>query len=91
MTNSILFFWIIAGTLQGVITPDIVYGFPVFDYFRYWIVHLGLLITMFYATFVFNIRPKFSRRSFISKALIDQSMFVSDVIVQSLESEMEVL
>ena len=56
---EILFFWIVAGTLQGVITPDIAEGFPVFDYFRYWIVHLGLLIVMFYATFVFNVRPKF--------------------------------
>ncbi len=55
---EILLFWIIAGTSQGVITPDIADGFPAFDYFRYWIVHLGLLIIIFYATFVFNMRPK---------------------------------
>lgn len=56
---EILVFWIIAGTSQGVITPDIAEGFPVFDYFRYWAVHLGLLIIIFYATFVFDMRPKF--------------------------------
>jgi len=56
---ELLLFWIIAGTSQGVITPDIVEGFPVFDYFRYWVVHLGLLIIIFYATFVFDMRPKF--------------------------------
>ena len=56
---EILLFWIISGTMQGVITPDIVEGFPVFDYFRYWTVHLGLLIIIFYATFVFNMRPRF--------------------------------
>jgi hypothetical integral membrane protein (TIGR02206 family) len=55
---EILLFWIIAGTTQGIITPDILEGFPAFDYFRYWIVHLGLLIIIFYATFVFNMRPK---------------------------------
>lgn len=55
---EILLFWIIAGTSQGVITPDIADGFPAFDYFRYWIVHLGLLIIIFYTTFVFNMRPK---------------------------------
>ncbi|MCK7592013.1 TIGR02206 family membrane protein [Subsaxibacter sp. CAU 1640] len=55
---EILVFWIIAGTLQGVITPDIEEGFPTFDYFRYWIVHLGLLIIIFYATFVFGMTPK---------------------------------
>ena len=54
---EILFFWIVAGTFQGVITPDIPLGFPTFDYFRYWTVHLGLLIVMFYFTFVLNMRP----------------------------------
>ncbi|WCO02405.1 YwaF family protein [Psychroserpens ponticola] len=57
---EILVFWIIAGTLQGVITPDIVEGFPSFDYFRYWIVHLGLLSIIFYAVFVFEMKPRFN-------------------------------
>ncbi|WP_189360214.1 YwaF family protein [Algibacter mikhailovii] len=55
---ELLLFWIIGGTLQGVLTPDIQEGFPSFDYFRYWTVHLGLLIIIFYATFVFDYRPK---------------------------------
>lgn len=56
---EILLFWIIAGTSQGVITPDIPIGFPSFDYFRYWIVHLGLLIIIFYAIFVLKMKPTF--------------------------------
>lgn len=55
---EILVFWIIGGTLQGVLTPDIAVGFPSFDYFRYWIVHLGLLSIIFYFIFVFKMRPK---------------------------------
>jgi len=55
---EILVFWIIGGTLQAVVTPDIASGFPSFDYFRYWVVHLGLLVVVFYATFVFRMRPK---------------------------------
>ncbi|MBU2941010.1 TIGR02206 family membrane protein [Lacinutrix sp. C3R15] len=55
---EVLLFWIIAGTSQGVITPDIAEGFPSLDYFRYWIVHLGLLIIVFYATIVLRMRPK---------------------------------
>lgn len=55
---EVLVFWIIGGTLQAVITPDIALGFPSFDYFRYWIVHLGLLIIIFYTTFVFGLQPK---------------------------------
>lgn len=68
---EILVFWIIAGTLQGVITPDIAEGFPTFDYFRYWVVHLGLLIIIFYATFVFGMRPKLKSvfKSFFSLQL----------------------
>jgi len=54
---EILLFWIIAGTSQAVITPDIPEGFPSLNYFRYWIIHLGLLFVIFYATFVFGMRP----------------------------------
>ncbi|NRD21088.1 TIGR02206 family membrane protein [Winogradskyella eckloniae] len=54
---EILVFWIIGGTLQAVITPDITTGFPSFDYFRYWIVHLGLLSVIFYFIVVFKMRP----------------------------------
>lgn len=55
---EILVFWIIAGTTQGIITPDIAVGYPSFDYFRYWTVHLGLLLIIFYAIFVFGMKPK---------------------------------
>ena len=54
---EILLFWIIAGTSQAVVTPDIPFGFPSFDYFRYWIAHLGLLAIIFYAIFVLKMRP----------------------------------
>jgi hypothetical integral membrane protein (TIGR02206 family) len=56
---EILVFWIIAGTTQGIVTPDIAEGFPSFDYFRYWMVHLGLLIVIFYYISVFKLKPKF--------------------------------
>ncbi|WP_296382298.1 TIGR02206 family membrane protein [Winogradskyella sp.] len=54
---EILIFWIIGGTLQAVITPDITDGFPSFDYFRYWIAHLGILVIIFYFIFVFKMKP----------------------------------
>ncbi|EPR70129.1 putative ABC transporter, permease protein [Winogradskyella psychrotolerans RS-3] len=54
---EVLVFLIIGGTLQGVITPDIANGFPSFDYFRYWTVHLGLLSIIFYFIFVFKMKP----------------------------------
>jgi hypothetical integral membrane protein (TIGR02206 family) len=79
---EILVFWIIGGTLQAVITPDIALGFPSFDYFRYWIVHLGLLIIIFYATYVFNMRPKF--KSVFKSFLALQVYVVLMVIINKL-------
>ena len=75
---EILLFWIIAGTLQGVITPDIAEGFPTFDYFRYWVVHLGLLIIVFYATFVFGMRPKFKS---IFKSIFALQLYVAMMVI----------
>ena len=54
---EILLFWIIIGTSQGVITPDIVLGFPSFDYIRYWVVHLGLLTIIAYAIVILKMKP----------------------------------
>lgn len=54
---EILLFWIIAGTTQAIATPDIAVGFPSFEFFRYWIVHLGLVVVILYATLVLNYKP----------------------------------
>lgn len=75
---EILLFWIIAGTLQGVITPDIAEGFPSFDYFRYWVVHLGLLIIVFYATLVFRMRPTFKS---IFKSILALQLYVAMMVI----------
>ena len=44
---EILFFLILAGTLQSLITPS-EYNFLNFTFFRYWFVHSGLVIFMLY-------------------------------------------
>lgn len=65
---EILLFWIIAGTTHGVITPDIANNFPDLDFFRYWIAHIGLIIIILYATFVFKMKPTLKSvfKSFLS-------------------------
>ncbi|MGB5418629.1 TIGR02206 family membrane protein [Algibacter sp.] len=75
---EVLLFWIVGGTLQAVITPDIELGFPSLDYFRYWAVHLGLLIVVFYAAFVFNMRPKLKS---VFKSFIALQIYVIIMIV----------
>ena len=80
---EVLVFWIIGGTLQAVLTPDIPLGFPSFDYFRYWVVHLGLLIVIFYATFVFDMQPKLKSvfKSFLALQIYIITMVVINKIL----------
>lgn len=40
---DILFYWVFAGTLQAVITPEIKSTFPHYEYFYFWVCHGGLL------------------------------------------------
>lgn len=53
---GILYFWVLVGTLQAVITPDLKEGFPHFVYFRYWWVHCGLITLMLYGIVVLKWR-----------------------------------
>ncbi|MEJ6791555.1 MAG: TIGR02206 family membrane protein [Lacinutrix sp.] len=82
---EILLFWIIAGTSQAVITPDIPFGFPSFDYFRYWIAHLGLLVIIFYAICVLKMRPstKSMFKSFITLQMYAIVVFGINYILDS--------
>lgn len=54
---GILYFWVLAGTSNALITPDLAYGLPNYDAMTYWVMHFGLVITIFYGVFVYKIRP----------------------------------
>ncbi len=47
--NGILYFWILVGTFQALLTPDLKEGFPHFVYFRFWTVHSGLVLIVLFA------------------------------------------
>ena len=79
---EILLFWIIAGTTQAIITPDIPIGYPSFEFFRYWIVHLGLVVIILYATIVLNYKP--TLKSVLKSFLALQVYVILMVIVNSI-------
>ncbi|MDX2245890.1 MAG: TIGR02206 family membrane protein [Bacteroidia bacterium] len=54
---ELILFWILAGTVQAIITPDLLDGFPHYTFMKFWIVHNGLVIIVLYATFVWGYRP----------------------------------
>lgn len=56
---EILVFWVLAGTAQGVLTPDLDEGFPHYRFFKYWVEHAGLVVYMIYASVIYGMRPKF--------------------------------
>ena len=40
---NVIFYWVFAGTLQAVITPEIYSTFPHYEYLYFWVCHAGLL------------------------------------------------
>lgn len=55
--HQILYYWILAGTLQGVLTPHLDNGFPNYTFFKFWVLHAGLVIYTIYITVVFGFFP----------------------------------
>lgn len=49
---EIIVFWVLLGTLMALFTPHLINGFPNFTYFKYWIVHGGLVVFMIYVSVV---------------------------------------
>jgi len=76
---EILLFWILAGTTQAILTPDISEGFPSFEYIRYWIAHLGLVTIILYATYVFKMRP--TLKSMVKSFLAVQVFFAVTFLI----------
>jgi hypothetical integral membrane protein (TIGR02206 family) len=54
--TGILYFWALAGTLQALITPELDYTFPSFHFFRYFVMHAGIVATVLYTVLVWKIR-----------------------------------
>jgi len=81
---EVFFFLILAGTLQSLITPDEL-NFLNFPFFRYWFVHAGLVIFMFFATFVYKMRPtlKSVGKSFLGMQVYMVLMFVLNYFLGS--------
>ena len=56
---GIFYFWILAGTLNANITPDVEFAFPHWTYFNYWMVHSFLIIIPIYYVAVLKLKISF--------------------------------
>lgn len=57
--NGVLYFWILVGTFQALVTPDLKEGFPHFIYFRFWTVHAGLVMIVIFSLLRLNWKVEF--------------------------------
>lgn len=55
---EIAYFWGLGGTLQAVLTPNLVYGFPDFRFFCFFISHVGIIVGVVFLMLVHRYRPR---------------------------------
>jgi len=55
---GVIFMWIMAGTFQANFTPTLHDAFPHFEWFRYWIIHVWLIISLLFGIIHLNYRLK---------------------------------
>lgn len=79
---GVLYFLILAGTVQALITPDLAEGFPHYQYFRYWILHAGLVSLIIYALIISKMRLTF--KDFWRAVLFAQIYLVSTFPINAL-------
>jgi hypothetical integral membrane protein (TIGR02206 family) len=54
---EITYYMIMGGCIQSLLTPALEHSFPHYLNLRFFVVHLGLLQSVFYAIFVYKFRP----------------------------------
>lgn len=79
---EILLFWILAGTSQAVITPDLKHSFPHYIFLKYWFVHAGLIVFILYATIIYKMKP--TLKSVFKSFLTIQGYFVLMLIINKI-------
>ncbi len=55
---EITYFWGLAGTLQGVVTPDLNVSFPHLVFFQYVVGHLGIVVAALFLVVGMRIEPR---------------------------------
>lgn len=56
---EVMYFLVTVGTFQAILTPDLYVGFPSNEFFKYWIVHGGLVVLVIHNIFAFQMYPRF--------------------------------
>jgi hypothetical integral membrane protein (TIGR02206 family) len=52
-----IYFLVMAGTFQAIVTPDLYFDYPAYEFFKYWITHVGLVLLMIHYMVCFALYP----------------------------------
>ena len=55
---EVLYFWVLAACAQALVTPELREAFPHYMFWRFWVLHAGLVMTVLYAVAVLGWRPR---------------------------------
>ena len=55
---EVAFFWGLAGTLQAIITPNIIFGWPSYNFVQFFVGHGGIVVAVLFATWALKMRPR---------------------------------
>jgi hypothetical integral membrane protein (TIGR02206 family) len=83
--QEVLYFWVMAGTIQAILTPHLFEGFPHFTFIKYFTVHGGLVVYAVYATVVFGLRPTWRSlwRAFLALQVYIVLLFLVNLLLGS--------
>jgi hypothetical integral membrane protein (TIGR02206 family) len=56
-TYELAYFWALAGTLQGMLTPDVKFEFPDIEFVLFFVFHGGIIASVLYMTIGLGWRP----------------------------------
>ena len=59
LSYELLYFWGLAGATNAVVTPELVEGWPEYQFIQYYISHCGIVVAAAFATWGLGMRPTF--------------------------------
>ena len=54
---NVIFYWVFTGALQAIITPEVKSSFPHYEYFYFWVGHLGLFCLLLFFLLIEDAKP----------------------------------
>ncbi len=73
---EVLYFWVLGGTIQSFVTPNISYAFPHIEFTAFYIQHGGMILVIIYLIFVESMLPQFIS---VLKSIISLFLFLGIV------------